>query len=673
MKKDRRLSAIMFTDIVGSTSMMAKDEARAVASVSRHKKVVEQCAQNHDGEIMNFYGDGSLTIFPSATSALLCAIEIQENMKIAPEIPLRIGIHIGEILIEEGEIFGDGVNVASRIESLGQSGTILFSEEVHFKIRNNPQFQSTSIGQFEFKNVEEPMKVFALSNPGFPVPKAGTITGKLKSERTEHSGQPTYFKKILQTIGLFKTSKSDTDEIDELSIAVLPFEKHGKFESNDIYADSISDEIRTQLLSIKDLKVISRNSSLQFKNKNILLKKVSKDLGVTYVLEGRVLSQSNQLTLQMDLSNAKTDSLIWSPSPMHITDENKLSVQNEIAIKIANELNLTLTEKEENQLKTKATSNAEAYLEFQNGQELLHRGYGFIAELEQAELHFKRAVSIDPLFVKAWVGLAETYLDYIFWGRAAPKAMLEKAFEPCMKAMQLAPESGDAWGSLGALYFYRGEKTKAKAHLLKAIELSPGYVEAYAKLGWISSKEKSLEDALHYFIQARSLDPLSTKYIGDIGQVYYEQGLYDQGIEFTEIGLKNHPGDSWLLWIMGLLYLGKEDFEMAIHYFSSRPTGQNNWLLSYALGKAGRNEEAEKILLHTIEKRMAEFVPAQMIAVMYLGVRNYEEALHWLEKDVLEGSMSLYFLTLDSPNFFKDLEGYPRFQLLKAAQKSQVI
>src|SRR5690242_2650408 len=179
----RQLAAILFTDIVGYTAMMQQDEQNAVAVTKRYTSVLKQLVSSHGGEILNDYGDGCLCSFSSATGAVHCAIEIQEQLRSEPKVPLRIGVHVGEILFDEGKIFGDGVNVTSRIQSLGQANTILFSKEVFDKLKNQPDFKPVSLGNFEFKNVDEPMEVFALANDGLTVPKKEEISGKLKEDR----------------------------------------------------------------------------------------------------------------------------------------------------------------------------------------------------------------------------------------------------------------------------------------------------------------------------------------------------------------------------------------------------------------------------------------------------------------------------------------------------------
>lgn len=184
LSQQRRLAAILFTDIVGYTTMMQQNETEALTIIKRYTNVLKQSVDDHSGEVLNDYGDGSLCIFSSASEAVQSAWEVQVQLQKNPSIPLRIGLHIGEIFFEDGKILGDGVNLASRIQSIAVGNSILFSEEIQDKIKNIPKFRSVSLGSFEFKNVEKPIVVFALANEGLIVPDRHSITGKLKKKKT---------------------------------------------------------------------------------------------------------------------------------------------------------------------------------------------------------------------------------------------------------------------------------------------------------------------------------------------------------------------------------------------------------------------------------------------------------------------------------------------------------
>jgi len=181
MSSGRRLAAIMFCDIVGYTAMMEQDEGVARSTVAHFREVLEETLEAHQGEVQHYYGDGCLCLFATATDAVRCALSLQKEFQQKPVVPLRIGIHMGEVLVEDKEIYGSGVNLASRIESLGMAGAVLFSKTVCEQIQNHPEFETVSLGSFAFKNVEKRTEVFALTNEGLPVPTANEEEAKLQS------------------------------------------------------------------------------------------------------------------------------------------------------------------------------------------------------------------------------------------------------------------------------------------------------------------------------------------------------------------------------------------------------------------------------------------------------------------------------------------------------------
>ena len=189
----RRLAAILFTDIVGYTAMMQQNETEALMIIKRYTAVLKQSVKSHIGEVLNDYGDGSLCIFSSASEAVQCALEMQQQLQAEPAILLKIGLHIGEIFFEEGKILGDGVNLASRIQSIALENSILFSEEIQDKIKNIPKFKSVCLGSFDFKNVEKPITVFALANEGLRIPDRDAMEGKLKKKKKIHRWMQFFF------------------------------------------------------------------------------------------------------------------------------------------------------------------------------------------------------------------------------------------------------------------------------------------------------------------------------------------------------------------------------------------------------------------------------------------------------------------------------------------------
>src|SRR6186713_357297 len=239
MGQSRQLAAIMFTDIVGYTAMMQQSEEKAVAVIKHYNSVLEKWVTHFNGQVVNYYGDGSLCIFSSATDAVNCSLAVQKDLKSEPVVPLRIGLHIGEVFFEDAKALGDGVNVASRVQSLGQENTILVSEEIYDKIKNNPSVVAVSLGHFDFKNVGKPMEVFALTNEGLFVPQRRKMKGKLKKKNVQRRNIIAALSLIVIVAVIFFISKNPfkSDKISDKSIAVLPFADMSAAKDQEYFSD----------------------------------------------------------------------------------------------------------------------------------------------------------------------------------------------------------------------------------------------------------------------------------------------------------------------------------------------------------------------------------------------------------------------------------------------------
>ena len=354
-QQQRHLAAILFTDIVGYTAMMQKDEALAVAVIRRYNAVLEKLVSEHHGEVVNNYGDGSLCTFSSTTDAVKCAVWIQEQLlKSDPSVPLRIGLHVGELVFEDGKAFGDGVNIASRIQSLGQANTILFSKEVYDKIRNQPGFKSISLGNFEFKNVDDPVEVFALANEGLNIPKRENMEGKLKSGLSK-SNKGLQRKTVIAAsvvllliaaffiYSIFNKKTGFTGK--EKSIAVFPFTNMSSDKDNEYFSDGMTEEITTQLSKIADLKVIARTSSMLYKDSKKSIREIAEELGVASILEGSVQKIGNDIRITAQLIDANSQQHIWADKYDRDFKE-VFAIQSEVAQEIAQQLNARLTNDE---------------------------------------------------------------------------------------------------------------------------------------------------------------------------------------------------------------------------------------------------------------------------------------------------------------------------------------
>ena len=676
----RHLVAIMFTDIVGYTSMMQRDEHAAMEAVRQHQEILQRLVQAHHGEVHNYYGDGSLSLFTSATQAMLCALEMQKQLLQEPRVLVRIGIHIGEIYIEGGKIFGDGVNVASRIESIGQGGAVLFSKDVFEKTKNHHEFHTMSIGKFDFKNVDETIEVYALTNPEVVTPDLKLIEGKLKVVPKKKKWSVELILSILVlvlTAGYFLALQpnSSSTGIDELetnkSIAVLPFKNLSVGEEADFLSTGIAEDILTQLAQIHGLKVISRSSSMRYKNSNKSIKTIAKELGVGNILEGSVRQFDNNLRLSIQLTNGTTENLIWA-ADFDRQFEDVLNVQRDVALAVSEQLKIALEPALKSRLEDKLDVDPQAYVNYQLGQDILKSSSGTKEDIEAAIRYFELAIRKDSTFAKAWVGLADAWLDGIYWHRIPHEIALPKVREASMRAVSIDPGMGESYGILGAINLIEKDLKGAEKNLRKSIELNPNNPFAYERLTWAVLFSGNKREPIQILEKAIELDPLSTRNQGAMSTMYYLLRRYDVGIKLLNEFLANNPTDDYLLWSLSYLQAGKGDYNGAIESLLKRSIGKTtNWVLGYCYAETGNIEGAKMILNNNIEKSKKESVPDFMLAVQYLALGNKEKALEHLEKSIYSGGEGFFVLGLEDDPMLKPLWHDPEFKRIIGLMKKE--
>src|SRR5450755_1923156 len=289
MALSRQLSAIMFTDIEGYSAIMQQNEQKAIMIKDRHRLILEKEHKNFDGNIIQYYGDGTLSIFTSAVQAVKCAVAMQQSFCQWPAIPVRMGLHIGDIINNDGNVFGDGVNLASRIESMGVTGSVLISDRINDELRNHPEVRTLSMGRYQLKNIEREIEIFALNHEGLVIPSPNSLKGKTEE----------------------KKDAPIRASIPKKSVAVLPFVNMSNDPEQEYFSDGISEEIINTLVQIEGLKVAGRTSAFSFKNKNEDLRSIGEKLNVKTILEGSVRKSGNRIRVNVQLIEAFTGFHMW--------------------------------------------------------------------------------------------------------------------------------------------------------------------------------------------------------------------------------------------------------------------------------------------------------------------------------------------------------------------------
>ena len=587
MNQARQLAAIMYTDIVGYTAMMQANEQKAVAVIKHYNSSLEKLVQQFNGQVLNYYGDGSLCIFPSATDAINCALALQKELKNEPAVPLRIGLHIGEVFFEDAKALGDGVNVASRVQSLGQENTILVSGEIHDKIKNNPSFSTISLGQFNFKNVDKPLEIFALSNEGLTIPQRSKIVGKLK----EKNGKrpiiiTTALIILLFTAGFFvyKTFFADKagSETTGQSIAVLPFTDMSPAKDQEYFSDGMSEELLNLLSKIHDLKVISRTSSFSFKGKNLDVRKIGKDLGVANILEGSVRKSGNTIRITAQLIEVEKGTHLWSET-YDREMKDVFATQDEISKMIVDILKIKLSGQQANQPSKSFTKNPEAYEDYLKGR--YHWNTRTDEGIKKAIGYFEDAIRKDPNYAAAYSGLADTYLTLYDYELMSFDESTSKAKDAAQRALKINANLAEAHNSLAHIDLHEWKWESAEEGFRKAIALDQSYILAHHWFALCLTAIGKTNEAVTQMEKARELDPLSTRINADLGMAYLSDKRFDKAIEQEKKTLELNPRSAGARWIRGMAYQQKKMFEQAIKdYQDALELSHNNPNFLAALG-----------------------------------------------------------------------------------------
>lgn len=636
--KIRMLAAIMFTDIVGYTALMQENENKAKSLRNKQKDILEEKIFDHKGQILQYYGDGTLSIFGSVIEAALCAVEIQNDLQKEPVVPLRIGIHVGDVVYDDDGVYGDAVNVASRIENLSAAGAVLISEKVYDELRNQENLEAVPLGRFELKNVKKPVEIYALSSPGLFIPSL---------EETQK-----------------KAGSSDN------SVAVLPFVNMSADPENEYFSDGITEEILNALSHVEGLLVTSRTSSFAFKGKNEDIRQIGNQLGVSTVLEGSVRKIGNRVRITAQLINTKDGYHRWS----EIYDrslEDIFAVQDEISRTIAQQLSqrLSYSDTKEPLVKPK-TYNLEAYNLFLKGRYYWNKWTP--EDFKKAIECNEESLKIDPDFVYAYVGLGSTHLILGSFGYVEPKPALEKAKSYAEKALSLDDSISESHFCYALVQlFYEWDWEKANTSFQKALKINPGSADVHYTYALYLLAMSRLREALAEVEKAHTLDPLSLPINMQLGSTYYYSRRFDDAIEQYKNTLELDENFRSAMYGMGWTYLAMGETQKAIEVILKAQKQAGSELkgvsaLGYAYAKAGNREKAEECIQKLLRRKELDMqVSLNMdLAIVYAGLNNLDQLFHHLELAYQDRSGGMIFLNIHPE--WASFKSDPRFtELIK--------
>jgi TolB-like protein/class 3 adenylate cyclase len=515
---ERRLAAIMYTDMVGYTALGQRNEALSLALVEEQRKLIRPILSRFNGREVKTMGDAFLVEFPNALDALRCAYDIQRatrefNVSLSPEkrIHLRIGLHLGDVVESLGDISGDAVNVASRIEPLAEDGGVCLTRQVYESTHNMFELRLASTGMKSLKNVKEPMEVFRMEMPWEKPPPAIPPAPPLSN------------------------------------IAILPFSNFSPDPNDAYFADGVTDEIISAVAGISGLNVISRTSAAGYKGTKKRIEEIGKELKVGSILEGTFKKAGNKIRVTTQLIDVARDRHLWAQNYDRNLDD-VFEVQSDIAKQVADALRVKILSNEAERVEKRPTKSTEAYTWYLKGMYLRGKWSSErpVEAVKEAAQCFEQAVREDPGFALAYVGLADCSVKVTEFG-VEIVANLEKAKRMSARALELDPELAEAHSTYGWASMYSYDIKRAEDEFKKAIQLKPS--DANAHNGYYCTLHYRLkwEEAVEHIETAMGLNPLSPELCANHGRDYYMRGDYHRALDLfkraVDLGGSNERAD----------------------------------------------------------------------------------------------------------------------------------
>ncbi|MFK7809884.1 MAG: helix-turn-helix domain-containing protein [Saprospiraceae bacterium] len=656
-ERQRQLVAIMFTDIEGYTSLMQKDENKAIAYRDLHRKIFDLTTKKFGGRILQYYGDGTLSTFPSAIDAVQCGIEMQlafskEKLK----IPIRVGIHSGDIIVTDQDIIGDAVNIAARIESLASTGTVYISEKVYDEIKNQAGLFTTSMGVHTLKNVTKPMEVYTVFNH-----ELGNID-RSSTNVVEDPGGRSFLKWATIAVALIclavfaytsdffdRESASDSRaEIVDKSIAVLPFKNESSDSLNLYFVNGLMESALNKLQKIGDLHVISRTSVEKYRNTDKSIPEIAEELKVGYLVEGSGQRVGNQVLLNIQLIEASSDQPIWVEQYSREVGD-VFALQNEVAKKIAIAIKAVVTPAELKQIEKLPTEDLLAYDYYLQGLDLFYtrpkKGW------EKAIPLFEQAIVQDPEFALAYANIAISY--YLLEMSQVEKQYTEKINIYADKALLYDSKSAESLIAKAFYYIQIKEYRLALPHYEKALEYNPNSHLAVQMLADFHFRlNPNTDKYLEYALKGAQLniasDSITQSYIYlQLSNALVSSGFIEEALKYVNMSLGYNAGNYFAPHLKAFILFAKD----------------------------GSIERTRDLVIKEWNKDSTRLDILQDIAKLYYIEENYKEAYFYYKKFVKareDNGLNIYAqenikiadvykkmgLKADAERFFSDFSTY---------------
>jgi len=515
---ERKLTAILSADVAEYSRLMRDDEDATIRTLTDYRRAMTNIIQEHRGRVVDSPGDNLLAVFASVVDSVNSAAEIQEELaKRNAELPenrrmqFRIGVNLGDVVTEEQRIYGDGVNIAARLESLAEPGGICISGSVYNQVKSRLNLEYENLGEKSVKNIKEPVSVYrVLIEP--------------------------------ESVVDVSAEKKEYELPDGPSVAVLPFVNMSDDPKQEYFSDGLTENIITGLSSDGRLLVIARNSTFSYKGKSVKVQEVARELGVQYVVEGSVQKTEDRVRITAQLINANTGHHVWSDR--YDRDlKDIFALQDEITIKIIRAVGMKLADRHQYDETLPPSGSLEVYMKAMKAREYFYRVNKEDNILARQVL--KEAMALDPEYSVLYSMLAWTHLsDLLYQSSESPENSFDKASENTKKALALHDKDYLALGALAQIYLLRKEHDKAIAAAERTIALNPNGADGYAYLGFVLILSGRAEEAVKLIEKAMRLNPISpAQYLNSLGYAYRYLGRYEDAIEVHKRVLKHSPNN----------------------------------------------------------------------------------------------------------------------------------
>jgi adenylate cyclase len=603
----RKLTAVFSADVAGYSRLMGEDESATVKTLEAYKQIMFSLIKQHRGRVIDSPGDNLLAEFASVVDAVQCGVAIQKELQVRnAELPenrrmqFRIGINLGDVIEERERIYGDGVNIAARLEALADPGGICISGFVHSQVKNKVSLAYEYLGEKSVKNISDPIAVYKVKYS--PDVVGGEVGG-------------------IERAFLRKPS-----------IAVLPFVNMSNDPEQEYFSDGITEELITALAKLGGLKVISRTSVFSFKGKDVDLRTIGTRLNVKNVLEGSVRKAGNRLRISVQLINVDDDTHVWAES-FDRELKDVFAIQENISQAVVARLKIQLLDKRGRTLVQSHSKNQQSNDSYFKGLSCWNK-----RDPKRAIEYLEQSIELDSKNALAHALLATIYTFMTLMSPYPPKVSYGKAKAMATKALEIDDMLADVHVAVGVVKMaYEYDWVGAEQALIRAIGLNPGLWSAHYYYAWYKFSLGYADEAIEEIRRALELDPLSASVISYMGMGLTVKGKYDQAIECCQRALEMAPNDPGATTTLGLAYAKKGMYEQSVSILEKGANlfPGNPFLMSalgYSYGVAGKKDEAERIVTGFIEIYKNRYFPPMFISRVYAGMGEVDKAIEWLEK-----------------------------------------